>query len=71
MNLELPDNREFATIDPSGFFEHYSGNLILDEIQHVPTLLSYIAGSMRADGLGNLYLQVLRTCYLQSRLPKA
>lgn len=42
VNLELPDNREFATIDPSGFFHHYSGSLILDEIQHVPTLLSYI-----------------------------
>lgn len=44
VNLELPDNREFATIDPSGFFQHYSGNLILDEIQHVPILLSYIQG---------------------------
>lgn len=42
INLELPDNREFATIDPNGFFQHYSGSLILDEIQHVPTLLSYI-----------------------------
>ena len=42
VNLELPDNREFATIDPNGFFQYYSGSLILDEIQHVPMLLSYI-----------------------------
>ena len=42
VNLERPDNREFASIDPNGFFEHYSGDLILDEIQRVPTLLSYL-----------------------------
>ena len=41
INLELPDNSEFATIDPRGFFQHYQGNLILDEVQYVPALFSY------------------------------
>lgn len=42
INLEEPDTRLFAKEDPRGFLKGYSGNLILDEIQRVPDLLSYI-----------------------------
>ena len=42
VNLEEPDTRLFAKEDPRGFLKDYSGNLILDEIQRVPELLSYI-----------------------------
>jgi predicted AAA+ superfamily ATPase len=42
INLESPDIQDFASIDPRGFFNTYSSNLILDEVQRVPTLLSYI-----------------------------
>lgn len=42
--LEEPDQRRLATEDPRGFFKHYSGSLILDEVQNVPDLLSYIQG---------------------------
>ncbi|MDR2579935.1 MAG: ATP-binding protein [Fibromonadaceae bacterium] len=42
INLEEPDIREFAKKYPRDFFKNYSGNLIIDEIQRVPELLSYI-----------------------------
>lgn len=42
VNLEAPDIRELALVDPRGFLDNYSQGAILDEIQRVPTLLSYI-----------------------------
>jgi len=42
VNLEEPDIREFAKKYPRDFFKNYSGNLVIDEIQRVPELLSYI-----------------------------
>lgn len=44
VSLEALDIREFATTDPRGFMSHYlkPSGLIIDEIQQVPTLLSYI-----------------------------
>ena len=41
-NLELPDVRQLAQSDPIAFFNAYSGPLIIDEVQRVPELLSYI-----------------------------
>ncbi|MBS0358808.1 MAG: ATP-binding protein [Proteobacteria bacterium] len=42
INLENPEIRELAARDPKAIFDKYPGNLIIDEIQHVPSLLSYI-----------------------------
>jgi uncharacterized protein len=42
INLEEPDTREFAQKHPRDFFKNYSGNLIIDEVQRVPELLSYV-----------------------------
>ena len=53
-NLEAPDQREFAESDPRGFLAQFDQGAILDEIQHVPTLLSYLqvlADEKRRDGL--------------------
>jgi predicted AAA+ superfamily ATPase len=50
ISLENPDLREFATTDPNGFFEYYSGNLILDEVQQTPALFSYIQTLVDASG---------------------
>lgn len=44
VNLELSDNRDLATTDPRSFFALYPLNLILDEVQRAPNLLSYIQG---------------------------
>src|ERR1700733_7994895 len=41
-SLEDLDEREFATNDPRGFLARFPDGAIFDEIQRVPTLLSYI-----------------------------
>ncbi len=42
VNLETPDVRELAEYDPREFLARYPDGVILDEIQRVPKLLSYI-----------------------------
>ena len=42
VNLERPDIREFAENDPNGFLAQYSTPIILDEVQNVPNLFSYL-----------------------------
>jgi predicted AAA+ superfamily ATPase len=42
ISLEDPDTRAYASEDPRGFLSEYRENVILDEIQRVPQLLSYI-----------------------------
>lgn len=42
VNLELPSVRQLAINDPLSFFANHKTPLIIDEIQHVPDLLSYI-----------------------------
>lgn len=42
VSLEDIDVREFAETDPRGFLAQYQAGAIFDEIQRVPTLLSYI-----------------------------
>lgn len=42
VSLEDPDRRQFAETDPRGFLSAYPTGAILDEIQRVPTLLSYL-----------------------------
>jgi len=41
-NLEHPETRQFAIDDPKAFLAQFKGDVILDEIQRVPELLSYI-----------------------------
>ena len=41
-NLEDPDTRRMAQEDARGFFNAYPAPVILDEVQRVPELLSYI-----------------------------
>ncbi|MFA6183739.1 MAG: ATP-binding protein [Parcubacteria group bacterium] len=41
-SLEDLDEREFATSDPRGFLERFKNGGIIDEIQKVPELISYL-----------------------------
>ncbi|NLW83847.1 MAG: ATP-binding protein [Phycisphaerae bacterium] len=43
-SLEDPDTRRQAEEDPRGLLAGFSGGVILDEIQRVPSLLSYLQG---------------------------
>ena len=42
VSLEAPDTREFAESDPRRFLAQLGGGAILDEIQRIPALLSYL-----------------------------
>ena len=57
VNLETPDQREFAESDPRGFLARLGEGAILDEVQHVPGLLSYL--QVLADEAGRNSLFVL------------
>ena len=42
VSLESLSEREFARQDPKGFLETYQNGVILDEVQYVPELFSYL-----------------------------
>lgn len=42
VNLEAPDQREYASADPRGFLARFPEGAVLDEIQNVPALFSYL-----------------------------
>jgi len=48
-NLEVPDVRNFATEDPKGYLSKFTDKVIIDEIQRVPELLSYIQALVDED----------------------
>ncbi len=47
--LEAPDDRAFATDDPRAFLAQFPDGAVIDEIQRVPALLSYLQGIIDAD----------------------
>ena len=49
VSLERPDRRSAARSDPLGFLASLRGNAILDEVQKVPEILSYIQVSVDED----------------------
>ncbi len=49
-NLESPDIRALAGTDPHAFFAQFPAPLIIDEIQRVPELLSYIQVQVDESG---------------------
>lgn len=66
VNLEKPDTRQFAQEDPNGFLAQFSKPVILDEVQRVPELFSYIMplvdehrkmGEFILSGSQNFHLQ--------------
>ncbi len=56
-NLEAPDVRDFAESDPRGFLRQLGTGAIIDEVQRVPALLSYL--QVLADERGGNGLFVL------------
>lgn len=43
-SMEDPDVRQMAKLDPKGFLNQFGEGVIIDEIQRLPELLSYIQG---------------------------
>lgn len=48
-NLEAPDVRAFATEDPRAFLAQFPKGAVVDEVQRVPELPSYLQGLIDAD----------------------
>lgn len=55
-SLEDIDIRVFASRDPKGFLGGFAEGVIIDEVQHVPELLSYIQGIVDDDPSRKFYL---------------
>lgn len=56
VNLEAPDIQTFARNDPRTFFDKYPDGAILDEIQNIPELLSYIQVIVDKKGRNGLFV---------------
>ena len=55
-NLEAPDQREFAESDPRGFLAQFDDGAIIDEVQHVPALMSYLQVVADERGQNGLFV---------------
>jgi predicted AAA+ superfamily ATPase len=49
VSLENPANREFAQDDPVAFLARYGEGAVIDEVQRVPLLFSYLQGLVDED----------------------
>ncbi len=56
VNLEAPNNREFAESDPVSFLARLDKGAILDEVQRVPSLLSYLQVIADEKGRNGLFV---------------
>lgn len=56
VSLENPDVRQFALDDPKGFLSNYPDGAILDEVQRVPLLFSYLQEILDNSSEKGLYV---------------
>lgn len=56
VSLEDPDESEFATNDPRGFLDRFPDGAVLDEVQRVPSLFSYLQKRVDLDGRMGLFV---------------
>lgn len=57
VSLEDPDVRERVAADPRGFLSQHRGGLLIDEVQRVPALLSYLQTAVDSgSGMGRVVL---------------
>lgn len=72
VNLENPDTRLFAMDDPRGFISQYPGGAILDEVQRVPQLFSYLQQVLdEFDGTGMFILTGSNNFLLQESISQS
>lgn len=73
VSLEEPEMRELATSDPKTFLRRFHPPVILDEVQRVPDLLSYIQGRVddRPDDKGQYILTGSHQPLLRDRIAQS
>lgn len=54
--MELPGGREFAESDPRGVLAQLGDGEIIDEVQRVPDLLSYIQAAVAEKRSNSLFI---------------
>ena len=72
VNLEKPDTRAFAQEDPNGFLAQFKPPVILDEVQRVPDLFSYIMVlSDQCNRMGEFILTGSQNFHLQDAISQS
>lgn len=73
VNLEEPDSAEFARFDPKGFIRRYPAPLIIDEVQRVPELMSYlqVAVDAKRDIMGQYVLTGSHQALLKEKVSQS
>jgi len=56
VSLENPDDRNFAMEDPRGFLSNYPDGAIIDEVQRVPSLFSYLQQILDEKQIKGLFI---------------
>jgi len=56
VSLEDLDTRDLANEDPRRFLRRYPDGAILDEVQRVPSLFSYLQTHVDDDGRAGLFV---------------
>lgn len=56
VNLEAPDIRRLAILDPRAFLRQFPDGAVLDEIQRAPDLLSYIQTIVDEKNINGMYI---------------
>lgn len=69
LNFEDVDFRQFASKDPRGLLQQFSGKVIFDEVQHVPELFSYLQSKVDAEGkMGEFILSGSQNFHLVEKI---
>lgn len=72
VNLENPDLRMYATDDPRGFLSNYLQGAVLDEVQRVPDLFSYLQQILdESESKGMFILTGSNNFLLQERISQS
>lgn len=58
ISLEEKDMRQFAQSDPRGFLDRYPGPVIIDEIQRVPDLFSYLQTAVDSNAAPGRFILI-------------
>lgn len=71
INLESPDERRFASTDPRHFLRRFPRGAVLDEVQYVPELFSYIQVLTDADKSLKFYLTGSQNFLMQEKISQS
>jgi predicted AAA+ superfamily ATPase len=70
--LENPQTREIIAEDPQQFFKNYPKNLIIDEVQRLPELLSYIQAHVdETEKMGSIIISGSQNMLISEKISQS